>query len=72
MEGSAKDEKHSVGSQDRQRTADNLFKTNYDWNSLYLKHKDVVESCIREDYEKYTNESSKRRCLEFSDKACDF
>ncbi|VDK81801.1 unnamed protein product [Litomosoides sigmodontis] len=59
----------SVGSQDRKQTADSLFKTNYDWNALYLMHKEVVESRIRDDYEKYTKESNKRRCLEFPDKA---
>ncbi|KAL3995238.1 RNA cap guanine-N2 methyltransferase family protein [Acanthocheilonema viteae] len=70
METSVKDDKNQypASDQDKQLTADDLFKTNNDWNSLYLKHKEAVESRIAKDYEKYTKESDKRRCSEFSDK----
>ncbi|CAG9531802.1 unnamed protein product [Cercopithifilaria johnstoni] len=68
--GSAKGDgkRYPAGGEERQCAADDLFKTNHDWNSLYLKHKEAVESRIAEDYEKYTKGSDKRRCLEFSDK----
>lgn len=73
MESSAKDDekRYPDDSQDEHWTADDLFKTDNDWNSLYLKHKEAVESRIAKDYDKYSKESHKRRCLEFSDKVCD-
>ncbi|EJD74635.1 hypothetical protein LOAG_18070 [Loa loa] len=70
MEGSAKDneKRYPFDSKDRHQTTDELFKTDSDWNSLYLKHKEAVENRIAKDYAKYTNGSHKRRCLEFVDK----
>uniref|UniRef100_A0A8R1Y3T9 Trimethylguanosine synthase n=1 Tax=Onchocerca volvulus TaxID=6282 RepID=A0A8R1Y3T9_ONCVO len=68
MEGSAKDEEKRYPASDQDRIIDNLFKTDNDWNSLYLKHKEIVENRIAKDYNKYRKESNTRRCLEFSDK----
>lgn len=70
MEGSTEDDekRYSAGGQNRDGSTYDLFKTDNDWNSLYLKHKEAVESRIARDYGKYMNESHKRRRLGFSDK----
>ncbi|VDM07101.1 unnamed protein product [Wuchereria bancrofti] len=70
MEGSTEDDekRYSAGGQNRDGSTNDLFKTDNDWNSLYLKHKEAVESRIARDYGKYMNESHKRRRLGFSDK----
>uniref|UniRef100_A0A915PFA8 Trimethylguanosine synthase n=1 Tax=Setaria digitata TaxID=48799 RepID=A0A915PFA8_9BILA len=68
MENSAEDEeqKHRTDLQEGHST-DDLFKTDCDWDLLYLKHKEAVENRIAKDYNKYKKESNIRRCLEFPD-----
>lgn len=74
IEDSASDDTkgYPTDGQNRQSIEENLFKTNDDWNSIYVKHKQAVENRIVKDYEKYAKESNKRRCSEFSDKVCGF
>uniref|UniRef100_A0A0R3S579 Inhibitor_I29 domain-containing protein n=1 Tax=Elaeophora elaphi TaxID=1147741 RepID=A0A0R3S579_9BILA len=62
------EQRYPIDGEDRHWASNDLFKRDHDWNSLYLKHKEAVESRIAKDYEKYSKESHKRRCLEFSDK----
>lgn len=70
MDGSSDDnvKRYSTVDQDINRTVDNLFKTDNDWNSLYLKHKGAVKNRIGKEFRKYTSGSHKRRCMDFAEK----